>query len=552
MSNLSQRSVCPRAAASAVTLWICAAVAAAQVPRTILFVDDEDVLYRAGVTRRIVPFQKFAGNPIIAPTKPWESSTIAWNSVYRDPQTGRFQLWYQAHAQRDDDKRFKNTVAYAESMDGRTWTKPNLGLFPFFEEKDTNIVLIGNGGYSDRYCCSVLFDPRDRDPARRYKMVYYDWAIGEQEKLGSGTHVAFSPDGIHWTKHGPMVLKTSYGAKGVPPPFQDEGFYFEEPQKNGTIRKSWRVPLTMSDATDVIYDPRHEAYVLFGKMWIPGPDGSLSWKHAMGRSQSADFIHWSKAQLVLATNDRDPPMREFHTSPVFFYNGMYLSLNQILDRRAGTIDLELISSRDGFRWDRSFAGIPVIARGQGAVFDSGSLFSNANPIVVGDELRFYYGAYRGTAIGGVGLNRQQIGSKDYFSGIGYAATPRDRFVAVVPDPASSVRNPAPLPKAGPNGKLVPVPANTIGQVTLKAIDLAEAKGIFVNANAAKGTIRVELLDEDGYRLRGFTKEESVPIAADGLDLAAAWKAKSLRDLPAGRYLIRVHLERAELFAVTIR
>ena len=521
---------------------------AAAAPRTILFIDDEDVLDRSGAKRRVGEFRKFEGNPVIAPDRPWESSTIGWNSQYRDPKTGKFQLWYQAHSQRNDDRRIKNTVCYAESTDGQTWVKPALGLFSYYDVRDTNIVLIGNGGYGDRYCCSVLVDEREPDPARRYKMVYYDWMIGADEKRGAGSHVAFSPDGIHWTKHGPMVMKTSYGAKGVPAPYRDEGVYFEEKQKNGTVRKSWRVPLSMSDAVDVIADPRLGGFVAYGKMWIPGPDGSLGWKHAMGRAESADLIHWSKPELILVPDERDAPMREFHTSPVFYHRGLYLSLNQILDRRAGTIDLELMSSRDGRRWERPYAGTPAIARGQGAVFDAGSLFSNATPIEVGDEVRFYYGAYRGTAVGGVGLDRQKVGAKDYFSGIGYAAIRRDRFVALFPDPASSVRNPPPAPKAG----TPPPPPNTVAQVTLKALDLRGVTRLQLNADASRGAIRVEVLDEDGYRLRGFAKEDAVPVRGDGLDLEARWQQKSLADLPAGKYLLRVHLDRADFYAVTLR
>ena len=125
-------------------------------------------------------------------------------------------------------------------------------------------------------------------------------------------------------------------------------------------------------------------------------------------------------------------------------------------------------------------------------------------------------------------------------------------MGVLADPACSVRNPAPVPKAGPDGKISAQPANTIAQVTLKPRELTPAKGIFLNASAAKGKIHVELLDEDGYRLHGFTKDDAVAIAGDGLDLPATWKTKSLGDLPAGRYLIRVHLDGAELFAVTLR
>jgi hypothetical protein len=268
----------------------------------------------------------------------------------------------------------------------------------------------------------------------------------------------------------------------------------------------------------------------------------------MGRAESRDMIHWSRPELVLVPDERDAPMREFHTSPVFHHRGLYLSLNQILDRRAGSIDLELMSSRDGRRWERPYAGTPAIARGQGAVFDAGSLFSNATPIEVGDEVRFYYGAYRGTAVGGVGLDRQKVGARDYFSGIGYASIRRDRFVALYPDPASSVRNPPPAPKAGSP----PAAPNTVAQVTLKALDLRGVTQLRLNADASRGAIRVEVLDEDGYRLRGFAKEDAVPVRGDGLDLETRWTQKTLADLPAGKYLIRVHLDRADLYAVTLR
>ena len=121
----------------------------------------------------------------------------------------------------------------------------------------------------------------------------------------------------------------------------------------------------------------------------------------------------------------------------------------------------------------------------------------------------------------------------------------------MPDPASSVRNPRPEPKRGPDGTIQPTPANTIGQVTLRPIEFTGVKSISINANAQRGKIRVELLDEDGFRLHGFTKEDAVPLAADARALPVAWQKKSLRELPAGRYQVRVHLESAELFAVTL-
>jgi hypothetical protein len=263
----------------------------------------------------------------------------------------------------------------------------------------------------------------------------------------------------------------------------------------------------------------------------------------MGRMESKDFIHWSKPQLVLTMNDRDPAQLEFHTSPVFLYRGRYLSLNQILDRGQGTIDAELMSSRDGFHWDRSLAGSWAIPRGPAGQFDAGSIITNGTPVIVENEMLFYYGAYRGTAIGGVGLNSQAVGGKDYFSGIGLATTPRDRLVGLVPNPKTSVKG---------QKKDQPQLKNHIGQVTLRPLDLTGVKSIFLNANAARGAVRLEILDEDGYRLHGFTKDEAVPLKADELGFEARWQEKRLSDLPPGRYQLRVHLQDAELFAVTLQ
>jgi hypothetical protein len=46
------------------------------------------------------------------------------------------------------------------------------------------------------------------------------------------------------------------------------------------------------------------------------------------------------------------------------------------------------------------------------------------------------------------------------------------------------------------------PVDCIGQVTLKPLDLSRAVGMMVNAGAG-GTVHIELLDENGYRVRGL-------------------------------------------------
>ncbi len=89
-------------------------------------------------------------------------------------------------------------------------------------------------------------------------------------------------------------------------------------------------------------------------------------------------------------------------------------------------------------------------------------------------------------------------------------------------------------------------------MTLRPLDLSGVKSVTLNANAAKGAVRLEILNEDGYRLHGFTKDDAVPMEDDDLAHEARWKEKQLSDLPPGRYQLRVHLDGAELFAVTLK
>lgn len=516
---------------------------------TLLFVDDHEVLYRSGTKRVVHLMEKFKGNPVVVPDRPWEKS-IQWVSVHKDARSGKLQMWYQAFTNKEaTDKRFKSTVAYAESDDGLYWVKPHFPTIPYrdrgFDLPESNIVLIGNpNGYGDRYSNSVVVNPDERDPAKKYKMAFYDWNEGEGAKGVPGLCVAFSPDGIHWTRQGGVVQHTTFGAKTLQPPFEDEDVYAHLKNPDGREWRQWRYPMTLSDAVDALWDARLGRYVIYAKMWVAGPDGGLNWKHGMGRIESEDFLHWSKPQLLLATDEHDPWNLEFHTSPVFIRHGVYFSINQLFTRENGTIDNELMTSRDGLAWSRTRR--PMIVRGGAKFFDAGFLLTNGNPIEMGDELWFYYGGNRG---------RVRFANPDepdmpkrvaqYGSGVGLAKIKRDRFAGIAPDPLASLRNWNPN---DPNKKPEP-PKNTIGQITLKPRDFSKVKDITLNANASLGAVRVEALDEDGCRLSGFTKEEAVPLTGDLIANEVRWKDKRVNDLPTGRLMLRIHLSEAEIFSV---
>jgi hypothetical protein len=64
-------------------------------------------------------------------------------------------------------------------------------------------------------------------------------------------------------------------------------------------------------------------------------------------------------------------------------------------------------------------------------------------------------------------------------------------------------------------------------------------------------VRIELLDEEMRRVRGFSREEASVLRGDSLRHAVKWNEKTLADLRPGRYHLRAHLNRATLFAVSI-
>ena len=491
--------------------------------KTLLLVDDHEVLYRPGTERVVTPLQRHAANPlIVGHDKPWENA-VAWTSVYRDPATGITQLWYQAFTGDGMPKRTQDCVTcYAESEDGIVFRKPELGLFPFGDIKRTNIVMIGNGGYSYRYGNSVVVDPESADAQQRYKMAYFDFG-GTEEREDPGLFVAFSPDGIHWTKHpgGPVsLIAHGRGRLDDVVPFSDE------------TEGSWLRPLVMSDAIDAIYDPLRQCYAIYGKMWINGPDGRMFWKHAMGRIESENFINWTKPELLLSPDEEDAPSLEFHSSPVFHHAECYFSLIQVLDRGTGggVIDIELALSRDSSNWQRPFRNSLVLERGADGDFDSGSIFTNATPVVLPDEIRFYYGGYSGGATA--------VDERGKLSGVGLATIPRDRFAGI--RPLGHTTNP-----------LTGQGFEHLGQITLKPITVMAGSELALNADASAGAIHVEILDENGYRMRGFAKADALPITGDALRHPVRWRHRSWAELADRRVMLRLHLERSTAYAIYV-
>ena len=346
-----------------------------------LFIDDHVVDRTDGVVRTLNQPAKYVGNPVMVPLYPWEGRLELYGTVWRDDDGG-FRMWYmglggmgipplgwggpsspregmspgsRARAKSADSSNLLYSICYATSSDGVFWDRPNLGLVEYRGSKDNNIVLY------DASVANVILDPRDPDPDRLYKSLFFESRDPSgTPNMGDGVSVAFSPDGTRWTKY--------------------EG--------NPVITRA-------SDAHTLLgWDDLHNRYVSYCRPSVH--EGNMV--RRIGRSVSEDFMDWTDPEDVLVPDDGDPEGMQFYSMPVFKYEGLYLGQVHAYRtdpeephiRFAGYIDVQLSASRDGIAWERVGDRKPFIPNGPPGSIDAGEIYVATGPVVMGDELWVYY------------------------------------------------------------------------------------------------------------------------------------------------------------------
>ena len=124
--------------------------------------------------------------------QPWEGSGCNYHTIFQDGDL--FRMYYNCYHLNVSEGKLEDAHdlfgAYALSIDGIHWKKPRLGLFEYEGSKNNNIVWSGAGAHD--------FTPfKDTNPKctpdARYKAVA--WGIKPNGLL------AFkSPDAIHWSR----------------------------------------------------------------------------------------------------------------------------------------------------------------------------------------------------------------------------------------------------------------------------------------------------------------------------------------------------------------
>lgn len=461
---------------------------------------------------------------------------------------GRFRMWYYAcHRGMNPDwpARKRQQVAkkpgllkgiqegfevipgplcYAESDDGITWTKPALGQVLFKGSRDNNALDLPHTVVSG---AAVIKDDADRDPARRYKMVYQFFpdqtepVIPEYGTLPS-IACAVSPDGLNWTvtampfvnqfvehcsfiKHGGRYIVHS---QVFPGNAWGGGAYTEGGMAGGRAGIA-----RFSNDFDRWPDLWQWAFTL------PEPADPSRRGTGMTGGQPAELREFPQVHLGVGA-----------ASLGNVCVGVYGLWHDRKDFGEITCDLGLVVSNDGIRFREVSAapGQPFLHRDDSPVTPApgrslNTILCQGNGILnVGDETRIYHGRWRNA-----GQEAQDI-AEYYRAEVALATLPRDRWGALALNPGASEGSICSAPVVIPAG----------GRVSL-------------NADGVAG-LSVDLLDERFDPIPAFTGGKVA--GPDGLDCPVTWSTDT--SSLAGRTVrFQVNLRRSDrvdprVFALT--
>jgi hypothetical protein len=252
-------------------------------------------------------------------------------------------------------------------------------------------------------------------------------------------------------------------------------------------------------------------------------------KRHVARATSPDGYHWSEPVIVLGPDEQDPPTWELYTPSVFKYSqaaNAYFSIGAGFDLESRLMDGRLALSRDGIEWFR-FREV-FLPRGTEGDWDSGTVWPVPSEVVVHDQTAIYYR----------GNNQPHTpeGERQGRGGIGLA------FI----DQGASAGW-----RAEQEGRLT----------TRPLLRKDRSPSLFLNADASQGEIRVEVLDNKGRIVPGFSRQECEPISTKGKLLLVKWKSgeragrgRQILDHPAigdGAMALRLYLRQATVYGFRI-
>ena len=467
-----------------------------------LFVDDALIERLDGAQRRLQ--HPVAREIAIVHDAPWEGAGSGYHTVIRDGEL--YRMYYRGSALGVDNGKLKigrQVYCYAESRDGVTFTKPNLGLFEHNGSKDNNIIGTGVGVHN--FAAFLDTNPHCK-PDARFKALAGTAAEG-------GLFAFKSADGIRWSlmREEPVVTEGAFDSQNLA--FWD--------QTAGKYRAYFRT-FTKGVTTGKVWKPEG-----FRAIRTASSDDFLDW------GDEADLTYKDSPDEHLYTNQVAPYFRAPHILIGFptryIERGWSDSMRalpelKLREQRAaghlryGTSLTEglLMGSRDGVhfeRWNEAFLrpgperpgtwlyGHQYIA--WHAVETAGSLPGAPN------EMSLYAseGSWHGDS-----------------NSIRRYTLRLDGFVSV---------------NAGwKGGELLTKPLTFDGDLLTLNF-----------ATSAAGSIRVELQTLDGKPVPGFSLDDCAEVFGDAIERTVTWKSGSdVSSLSGKPVRLRFHLQDADLYS----
>lgn len=298
--------------------------------------------------------------PILNAEKEWEAGGIqSAVGAFPEPGDEAIRLYYHVSFPRAPQR---NVLCLARSSDLQTWEKPDLG-------DGTNIVMHGSGnevGYGTFLPCRILWSDADATGSGGWSLLYWDRLHRDQEP---GFCLAKSPDGLTW--HAITDRPVITGAN-------DAG---------SMIRVRDEHPTPLGKAAYYIYQQtwRHDPALPQERDNLKGLHRRISLWRASSLKGS-----WRGPVLILEPDEDDPPDVQFYWLSPFHVDGGYgafLHCHHTLDQ---TMDVQLVSSRDGWSWDRCMRRRPLLPLGDRGRFDCGMVYIWSAPVRWRNRLLVFY------------------------------------------------------------------------------------------------------------------------------------------------------------------
>jgi hypothetical protein len=429
---------------------------------------------------------------LFPPQFPWEKGCEV-HTLLCD-RDGVYRLWY----------RCVGKLAYAESMDFKTWKRPLGAGMPFEGSNETNLIRVIN---VDELANSAIKSIDEAAPGASGAFFMDDSAPpSERFKCTFLAHLNVNTD--EYAKQNHLPLSAMTGALST--------VIFGAVSADG-IR--WRVlpkPLMLHDAdtmTVAAYDVLLHRYVMYTRLYELG-------RRTIAFAETDRFDRWPLPRNMLTPGPEDPPTLDFYASGFAPYPRrpeIRTMLCLAYNRGKDNSDIRLATSRDAHTF-HFVPGAPMIRPGRPGNADAG--FISTQP----------------------GLVRRPDGAMLVF------CEPH-RFPHKFPrrDFPGGVE---PQAMCWPADRLAAIESPERGEFTTLPM-LLKGQRIVLNLQTdSTGGIEVELRDEHFSLIPGRTFADADTLAGDHTALTVSWKGNADVSGYSGREVyLQFRLRAAKLFSI---